>query len=560
MFTRLVFTGDIFRTSEHCEPNQLGNVEWLFRTFSPILSEITGLTPEIRFRGNDPQRSAELVTRYYAALNESPSTLAWARTFWAKPPEQLFDLLRDDYQDALVVSFESSPLLQGIFARLDIPWIDLQFSPIRFLRDFVISFKLSHHFDGRFPNEARMSAETIQNGVNRIRSFYRNHPPDRTIDDSVIFFAQTEQDRTLIRDRRFVTVADVLPPLSALLKGRRLLFKAHPLAPNNPILQQCIAELGGTIIDKNTYEILSRNPSATVVTASSSVGVEAKVFGLDAHTLNDGVQQWAFSGPQTLHAWRDPNLWRTLLKGFCKNSERELQSTWSPNLLRHEIGKLYYGLDPAIWSFCNQPEGDRIDLTNAAIAERRTLIERWEILAESEPQSDRRRLKIASALIGRTNAVADHGCGTMALEGHLHRKTKYVPIDVCRRDDRTVVCDFNKEPIPETGADVAACLDILEYIFDPQQFMQAIVSHYPRCVVSYGVADAAGSTESRRAKAWVNDLTRADIENLFVACGWKIDETRFVDDAEIIWALSRPGEKKRRRWFDLSRLGFQSQA
>ena len=58
----------------------------------------------------------------------------------------------------------------------------------------------------------------------------------------------------------------------------------------------------------------------------------------------------------------------------------------------------------------------------------------------------------------------------------------------------------------------------------------------------------------------LSQVTPREIENLFAACGWKIDETRFVDDTEIIWALSRPGEKKRRRWFDLSRLGFQSQA
>jgi len=42
---RVIFTGDIFRTSESRELNQIGNVLWLRRLVGDALTEASGLVP-----------------------------------------------------------------------------------------------------------------------------------------------------------------------------------------------------------------------------------------------------------------------------------------------------------------------------------------------------------------------------------------------------------------------------------------------------------------------------------------------------------------------------------
>jgi hypothetical protein len=182
---------------------------------------------------------------------------------------------------------------------------------------------------------------------------------------------------------------------------------------------------------------------------------------------------------------------------------------------------------------------EQIALTNSALAEKRTLTERWQALHRDEDDPWSERAMRASTLLSGCNAVADFGCGTMTLERYLEKGVDYQPIDIVARDDRTIVCDLNKDPLPEVGADGAACLGVVEYLFDVEAFFTRLAQFYPVAAISYCIADDGGPAERRRAKTWVNDLTRSEIEAAFSEGGFDITHAVTVGPGQLLWRLSQ---------------------
>lgn len=188
-------------------------------------------------------------------------------------------------------------------------------------------------------------------------------------------------------------------------------------------------------------------------------------------------------------------------------------------------------------NFYEFDEAGRIEMTLSAIAQRRTLTERWSALNTAESGGWNSRATKAAVLLAGALRVVDFGCGTMALETYLPAGTAYIPVDVVRRDDRTVIIDFNKEPPPAFTADGCACLGLLEYLFDVPSFLTAIARVYPVAVISYNPVDFGDPGLNRRAHGWVNDYDRAGLESVFAQSAWTIEDGVLEGTQQILWRL-----------------------
>jgi len=188
-------------------------------------------------------------------------------------------------------------------------------------------------------------------------------------------------------------------------------------------------------------------------------------------------------------------------------------------------------------AFYDISNSERIAMTNTAIAARQTLTERWRALDRSEADPWSERAAQAARLLAGLKTIVDFGCGTMTLERYLDKDVVYRPVDVVARDQRTIVCDFNTEPLPNVDADGAACLGVIEYLFDVRTFLTRLAKFYPVAAVSYCVASEDGAVDARRANAWVNDLTRPEIEALFSDVGFEIQCSVDVGAGQILWLL-----------------------
>jgi len=190
-------------------------------------------------------------------------------------------------------------------------------------------------------------------------------------------------------------------------------------------------------------------------------------------------------------------------------------------------------------TFYDRTEAERIALTERAIEQGASLLVRWSALAEPEASSWNARASAAGEWLAGEAGVLDIGCGTMTLEGYLPG-ARYLPCDICARDPRTIVCDLNKDPVPVAPATAVACLGLLEYVHDPRALMLSLGRIYPRAVVSYCTVDAPVPLLPRKAHGWVNDMTRSQVEALFLETGWRVEEFKQLDDVQGLWKLTTP--------------------
>jgi hypothetical protein len=187
--------------------------------------------------------------------------------------------------------------------------------------------------------------------------------------------------------------------------------------------------------------------------------------------------------------------------------------------------------------FYDLTEEEREAITMRAMGEKRSVMERWEALGPDEASGWDQRAAAAARLLADQASVADLGCGTMLLEKHLDPAVRYFPIDIVPRDERTIVCDFNREVSPKTDAESAAILGLLEYLHYPEAFLANLIDQYSVAVISYCTTDAPKPLLSRRSHAWVNDYNCKQLEQIFIDAGWEIFHTEMIDVVQQIWKL-----------------------
>jgi hypothetical protein len=184
-------------------------------------------------------------------------------------------------------------------------------------------------------------------------------------------------------------------------------------------------------------------------------------------------------------------------------------------------------------AFYDLSETERMAMTEKAMAERRTVMERWAALDNPEAQPWNERAARVARLLQGCASVADLGCGNMQLEPHLAEGTAYYPVDVVARDSRTLVVDFNREGPPALDVEGWATIGLLEYLYDVPALLKGLSG---TLVATYNPVDLA--QHNRRGHAWVNDWSTQEVEAMFHDTGWTIVE-RETFGGQQIWKLTR---------------------
>lgn len=132
--------------------------------------------------------------------------------------------------------------------------------------------------------------------------------------------------------------------------------------------------------------------------------------------------------------------------------------------------------------------------------------ERWSNSANLEA-SWNARAKLAADFIPAGATVLDLGCGAMALETFLPPGCRYIPCDLVARDERTIVCNFNEQPIPSVPDTThITFLGVLEYIHDWRGFLGQLRAKGVPVIFSYCPADFTTHLD-RASLGWVNHLS-----------------------------------------------------
>jgi hypothetical protein len=333
---RIVMTGDVFRTSDG-DANQLFNVRWLHGELSPQLHTLTGLRLDIGYRHNAADDGRAIVTEWYEILGHVPSIEAWAATHGqTAPPPALVNALRRDYEHALVIGFELSPLLCSILDAIGAPWIDVEVSPIRFLEDLALAWRFSWPVEMAHP--ALLGRHDVEDAAQRVRARYGRGTAPADPDGACIFLGQTRHDRTLIKDGAFFPDNEAVERVAEALDGRRLLIKPHPLAPDNPLLSLLSRRLAAPTTDANIYTLLATARDVKFLTISSSAAIEARHFGHTAQMFHSPAHK-GLEPMTSLWAHRSAAFWRAALGSILPlQTGADFEERAVPDRLRRSLG------------------------------------------------------------------------------------------------------------------------------------------------------------------------------------------------------------------------------
>lgn len=141
------------------------------------------------------------------------------------------------------------------------------------------------------------------------------------------------------------------------------------------------------------------------------------------------------------------------------------------------------------------------------------------------------RAELAAEWLAGANSVADLGCGSMNLERCLRPGQSYVPVDVARRDERTIILDFNRAPdlarLPP--ADACALLGVLEYCYEPSGLLRALRGTYRQVIATFNAGHAAESLEMRLGHGWVNHYSHGELLELFADHGFAVSREHLFE-------------------------------
>lgn len=151
------------------------------------------------------------------------------------------------------------------------------------------------------------------------------------------------------------------------------------------------------------------------------------------------------------------------------------------------------------------------------------------------------RMHMMAHFLPNNVSVMDLGCGDMRLK-EIRPISEYIPVDYCDRGPGTQLCDFNKKEFPNKVVDYSFVSGCLEYIDDPKWFISEIAKTSNACIISYCTTNNISDIKTRRHFCWVNDLSRADIIELFKGVHMHLKNEALYLSANNIFVFSKEGD------------------
>ena len=95
-------------------------------------------------------------------------------------------------------------------------------------------------------------------------------------------------------------------------------------------------------------------------------------------------------------------------------------------------------------------------------------------LARQRAGWQRRARSLAQLIPCDVKSVMDIGCGECLLKEILSQNIKYYGVDYQKRTDDTIVCDINKNRLPQIDVDLYYIAGVIDYVEDVPQFIKQL--------------------------------------------------------------------------------------
>ena len=358
---RIVITSDLLRvTAEKTSRKGFAtNTNFFAAMLTPQISAATRLPVSVLEWDDTSPFDGKAV---YDAVGLDANAANWAKIFAADATDALCALFLPHVENSLVVGFEMSPLLQKILNRLDIPFVDIRWHPLRFLDDIFFGFSSNRSEMSAAIASYALSGQEVDFhvGLHKATAIRRSAFNKKRPSCETLIVGQTPFDASLIHDGRIVTLLDHEDSIAELAKIGSIAFRPHPFSPHpGPSLATFLEHHGIPLVgsDIDMYELLCDESLQRVVGLSSGTLDEAAFFGLPvtrfiperfrylphvADAFQTDSEALVYTG--VYHAFLSVDFWADIFRST-------LERTWpngnpipfKPDRLRHVNGS-YWGL------------------------------------------------------------------------------------------------------------------------------------------------------------------------------------------------------------------------
>jgi hypothetical protein len=139
----------------------------------------------------------------------------------------------------------------------------------------------------------------------------------------------------------------------------------------------------------------------------------------------------------------------------------------------------------------------------------------------------KKRIQLMAALIDKETTILDLGCGKMWLREFLPQDCIYYGCDYTPRDEKTIVCDFNKKEFPSVIVDCCFASGVVEYLDDPDFLFKQVYLTAKSLILSYCPIEIQPDIGFRKSLGWRNQMSRFEINE-------RLRDVKFVKKIEIV--------------------------
>ncbi len=329
MDRRLFIASDFLMTSE---VEQQSSLRWMMDALSRPLARATGCDVE-QLLGCDHSRGLGFSRRKFFELS-GVSVDPECIQFW-------FDRLRVSLDSInylrefvgagdILIGYELSDQTRSVLDEIGVLYVDMWLHPIRFMDDVLFAMKSSseviHDKLKRYSvslDEMQLYADRIK--VQTYKGWHRKEA--EVVDGSAVFIGQLQNDKSVCRDGKFLTLLDFKREFSDFVSQHsHVYFSRHPYmrSGDTDVLRFVQSHSNVSITDQPTYRLIASPKVKTVGGISSSVLSEAEFFGKQIEyfyqpVLNFRDQDFNIGHASIQQDFLNPRFWAEVFDGVFAN-------------------------------------------------------------------------------------------------------------------------------------------------------------------------------------------------------------------------------------------------
>ena len=299
MKNKIIFIGDINRAGQ---ASNIFNLEMLFSAiFEPFNIDIK---------------------RHISKINAVQETQK-NRTYWNtfSDSDVFIELEKINFLNAAVIGFEMPKSHQNYFKLNDIPWVNLEIHPLRFLEDLCFSVTSSFEYNH---DKNIISDVQIKYNVNKIKlKAFKNNKDNhiQSNEGKLLILGQSPYDKSVWYDNEFKNLTHYIEQIDGLISQcKEVFYRPHPYLTDKKIDEIITKKYDLSILNSpDYYSSLLINRFTLTCSISSSSVFESRSFGLEGIYLEKRKKDY---GPAISYSelLSDKDFWYTcFLKRDIKN-------------------------------------------------------------------------------------------------------------------------------------------------------------------------------------------------------------------------------------------------